>query len=246
MIKTLIADDERHARERLKELLVAFEIFDITAEAATGNEALEKIITHKPDVAFLDINMPGISVFNTLPSLSRPPIIIFQTAYSEYAAEAYDINALDYIMKPFSRERLEKTVGKIQEKMYAQSQSSDASAGKVGESASEKMEIISIKVRDTIKIILVKDIQKICFEDGLSFIYTHEGRYMTDKYLNYYEKKLINSGFFRTNRANLVNLDYIESIHRMFKGRYLVELKDKSRVDLSRRKAVALKKKIDF
>ena len=246
MIKTLIADDERHARERLKELLVAFEIFDITAEAASGNEALEKIIMHKPDVAFLDINMPGISVFNTLSSLSRPPIIIFQTAYSEYAAEAYDIDALDYIMKPFSRERLEKTVGKIQEKMYAQNQSSDFLTGKVGESAGEKKEIIPIKVRDTIKIILVKDIQKICFEDGLSFIYTNEGRYMTDKYLNYYEKKLVNSGFFRTNRANLVNLDYIESIHHMFKGRYLVELKDKSRVDLSRRKAVALKKQIDF
>ncbi|MCK5451690.1 MAG: response regulator, partial [Candidatus Omnitrophica bacterium] len=120
MIKTLIADDEKHARERLKELLVTFEIFDITAEAATGNEALEKIIMHKPDVAFLDINMPGISVFSTLPSLSHPPIIIFQTAYSEYAVEAYNINALDYIMKPFSRERLEKTVCKIQEKMYAQ------------------------------------------------------------------------------------------------------------------------------
>jgi len=246
MIKTLIADDEKHARERLKELLVAFEIFDITAEAATGNEALEKIIMHKPDVAFLDINMPGISVFSTLPSLSHPPIIIFQTAYSEYAVEAYNINALDYIMKPFSRERLEKTVGKIQEKMYAQSQSLEASAGKVGESASGKTEIISIKVRGTIKIIQVKDIQKICFEDGLSFIYTHEGRYMTDKYLNYYENKLVNSGFFRTNRANLVNLDYIESIHHMFKGRYLVELKDKSRVDLSRRKAVTLKKIIDF
>ncbi len=246
MIKTLIADDERHARERLKELLVAFEIFDITAEAASGNEALEKIIMHKPDVAFLDINMPGISVFNTLSSLSRPPIIIFQTAYSEYAAEAYDIDALDYIMKPFSRERLEKTVGKIQEKMYAQNQSSDFLTGKVGESSGDKKEIIPIKVRDTIKIILVKDIQKICFEDGLSFIYTNEGRYMTDKYLNYYEKKLANSGFFRTNRANLVNLDYIESIHHMFKGRYLVELKDKSRVDLSRRKAVALKKQIDF
>ena len=98
MIKTLIADDEKHARERLKELLVSFEIFDITAEAATGNEALEKIIMHKPDVAFLDINMPGISVFSTLPSLSHPPIIIFQTAYSEYAVEAYNINALDYIM----------------------------------------------------------------------------------------------------------------------------------------------------
>ena len=112
MIKTLIADDEKHARERLKELLLAFEIFDITAEAATGDEALEKIIMHKQDVAFLDINMPGISVFNTLPSLSHPPIIIFQTAYSEYAADAFNINALDYIMKPFSRERFEKTVGK--------------------------------------------------------------------------------------------------------------------------------------
>ena len=246
MIQTLIADDEKHARERLKELLATFEMFHITAEAATGNEALEKIITHKPDVAFLDINMPGVSVLNTVSSLSHPPIIIFQTAYSEYAVEAFNINALDYIMKPISRERLEKTVEKIQEKISTQIQSPEFSTGKSGDPESEKTEIISVKVKGTIKLIQVTDIHKICFEDELSFIYTDEGRYMTDKYLNYYEKKLANSGFFRTNRASLVNLDYIESIHHMFKGRYLVELKDKSRVDLSRRKAAALKKLIDF
>jgi DNA-binding LytR/AlgR family response regulator len=246
MIKTLIADDEKHARERLKELLAAFGIFDITAEAVNGNEALEMIITHKPDVAFLDISMPGISVFSAIPSLGDPPTIIFQTAHSEFAVEAFNINALDYLMKPVSRERLAKTVDKIQEKLSGQIQLPDLSIGKSGETDSGKMEIISVKVKGAIKLIQVADIHKICFEDELSFIYTDEGRYMTDKYLNYYEKKLADSGFFRTSRANLVNLDYVESIHHMFKGNYVVELKDKSHVDLSRRKAAELKKIIEF
>ncbi|NLW77658.1 MAG: response regulator, partial [Methanomicrobiales archaeon] len=86
MIKTIIADDENHARERLRELLGRFDIFDIAGEARDGNEALQMIIIHKPAVAFLDINMPGISVFQTVSSLQNPPLIVFQTAYSEYAA----------------------------------------------------------------------------------------------------------------------------------------------------------------
>lgn len=246
MIKTLIADDEKHARERLKDLLAPYNEFKIAAEAKNGNQALEMIIVHQPQVAFLDINMPGISVFNSIPSLNQPPIIIFQTAYSEYAVEAFNINALDYLMKPVSRERLEKTIHKIREKLSTHARSSERPDPGSHHSTADKTDRISIHTRGKIKIIPIQDIRKICFEDGLSFIYTPEGRFMTDRFLNYYEAKLADSGFFRTNRANLVNLSYIESIHKMFKSRYLVELKDKSRVDLSRRKAVELKKLINF
>ena len=240
-IKTIIADDEKHARERLRELLESFGLFHIIGEASTGQEALEMMILHKPDVAFLDINMPGISVFNSISSLNKPPLIVFQTAYSEYAAEAFDVNALDYLMKPFSIERLDRTVQKIKETLTYKQQ---ASVKK--ETEQTRIERIGVRDRGAIQFIPIKDIQKILVEDGLCFIYTHEKRHVSDKSLKYFEEKLCEQGFFRTSRAHLVNLDCIKSIHPMFQGSYVIELKDKSRVDLSRRQARVLRKKMEF
>ncbi len=242
MIKTLIADDESHAIDRLKDLLSNHKQFQIVAVARNGTEALEQMVSNTPDVAFLDINMPGVSVFKTISSLQVPPIIIFQTAHSKYAADAFNIDALDYLMKPVSRERFARAVGKILEKM-----SGSEIATKASEPVErEQTEKISVKVRDTIKIIQVSDIRKICFEEGLSFIHTEEGRFFSDRSLNYYEEKLQDMGFFRSNRANLVNLSFVAAIHKGFKGAYIIELQDGSHVDLSRRKALILKKTLDF
>ncbi len=242
MIKTLIADDERHALDRLKELLSDYDQFQIVAEANSGTGALEKMVSLKPDVVFLDINMPGVSVFKTISSLQDPPLVVFQTAHSKYAADAFDINALDYLMKPVSRERCSKAVPKIWGKISA----TKASAIAKEPVEKEQTEKISIKVREAIKIIQVCDIQKICFEEGFSFIYTEEGRFLSDRSLNYYEEKFEGVGFFRSNRATLVNLEFVTTLHKGFKGSYLIELKDGSRVELSRRKALILKKTIDF
>jgi len=242
MINTLIADDEQHALDRLKDLLSAYDQFQIIAEANSGSAALELIVSLKPDVVFLDINMPGVSVFKTISSLQDPPFVIFQTAHSKYAADAFDINALDYLMKPVSRERFSQAVAKIMEKISAieTSTAADEPAEK------EQAEKISIKVGEAIKIIQVCDIQKICFEEGFAFIYSAEGRFLSDRSLNYYEEKFERTGFFRSNRATLVNLEFVTTLHKGFKGSYLVELKDGSRVELSRRKALILKKTLDF
>lgn len=242
MIKTLIADDEQHALDRLKDLLSSYDQFQIVAEVNSGTAALEKIVSLKPDVAFLDINMPGVSIFKTISSLQDPPLVIFQTAHSKYAADAFDIDALDYLMKPVSRERFSRAVTKIIEKI---SITETVTALKEPQEK-ETTDKISLKVREAIKIIQVCDIQKICFEEGLSFIYTKEGRFLSDRSLNYYEEKFQNGGFFRSNRANLVNLEYVTTLHKGFKGSYLMELKDGSRVELSRRKALILKKTLAF
>ena len=110
----------------------------------------------------------------------------------------------------------------------------------------DRTEKISIKHQGAIKIVSVREICKICFEEGLSFIYAEEGRFLSDHSLNHYEKKLDEEGFFRTNRANLINLDFVTTIHKDFKGNYLIELKDGSKVEISRRKAQVLKKQLDF
>lgn len=242
MITTIIADDERHARERLRELLHRFSLFDIIAEGEDGTEALQLIISRKPAVAFLDINMPGISVFTSIPSLHTPPIIIFQTAYSERASDAYDINALDYILKPIRFERLEKTVAKI----IAKLESVPSTHHKSPEILTKPADHLTIAIGGKTRIITQKEIIRISFEDGFCYLYTVCEKLISDKYLNYYEERLKGNNFFRTSRTDIINLNHIAIIHKEFKGTYTIELQNGMKIDLSRRKALELKKIIDF
>jgi two-component system LytT family response regulator len=239
MITTIIADDEIHGRERLRELLDKFALFNIKAEARDGNEALQLIIAHKPEVAFLDINMPGIPVLQSIPSLQNPPLIIFQTAYSEYAADAYNIDALDYLLKPVRYERLEKTVAKILQKGTTIQNAPEAQIAKIEDH-------VTVKVGGKTKVISIEDIVRISIESGFCYIYTNETRLISDKYLNYYEEKLNRSNFFRASRTEIINLKTIATICKIYEGMYVIELKNGMRIDLSRRKAQDLRKIIDF
>ncbi len=241
MISVLIADDEKHARERLKSLLQKYDIFSIDYEAKNGDEVLNLIISKNPDVAFLDINMPGVSVFNSLSSLKEPPIIIFQTAYSEYAVDAFGINALDYLVKPISEERLKITIDKIKKALSLKNAKEE-----IIEDSKNNIQKISVKQDGKIKVISINDIYKITFEEGFSFIYTYEGRFLSDKYLNYFEDVLKNKGFYRVNRNDIINTKNISVIHPMFKGNYEVELINGAKIKLSRRRAGKLKKIINF
>jgi two-component system LytT family response regulator len=241
MIKTIIADDESHARERLRELLDRFALFDIVAEATDGNEALQSIIAHAPEVAFLDINMPGVSVFQSLPSLQNPPMVIFQTAYSEHAANAYDVNALDYLLKPIRFERLEKTVARILENRTLLSALSN-----VTEAPPKPTDLITVTLGGKTTVIAVKDIIRISFEEGFCYLHTSAEKLISDKYLTYYEEKLRAAHFFRTSRTDIINLSSIAMIHKEFQGVYVVEMKNGMKIDVSRRKAQELRKIVDF
>lgn len=242
MITTIIADDENHARERLRELLDRFAHFDIIAEAKDGNEALQMIITHKPEVAFLDINMPGVPVFQSISSLQNPPLIIFQTAYTEHAANAYEINALDYLLKPIRFERLEKTVAKITEKLALISTDNRKSS----EPLIKPSEQVTVTINGKTRIIACKDIIRISIEDGFCYLYTQGERLISDKYLNYYEEKLKSSNFFRTSRTDIINLNHISMINKVFQGTYTIVMQNGMQIDLSRRKAQQLKTIVDF
>ena len=243
MITTIIADDEIHARERLRELLDRFSLFDIVAEAKDGNEALQLIITNKPQVAFLDINMPGVSVFQSIPSLQNPPLIIFQTAYSEHAADAYNINALDYLLKPVRFERLEKAVAKIREKLAL---SATSEHQKSSEASVKPADHVTITISGKTKVIAAQDIIRISIENGFCYLYTVKDKLISDKYLSFYEEKLTGSCFFRASRTDIIHLNHIAMIHRVDQGMYTIELKNGMQVDLSRRKAQELKKIVDF
>jgi len=244
MITTLIADDESHARERLRVLLDRFGTFEVIAEALDGNEALHHIIAGKPQVAFLDINMPGISVFSSLPSLQDPPLIVFQTAYSEHAANAFDIDAVDYLLKPVRYERLEKAVTRIRSRLASRAVDQSASFG----APARPMEQVTITVGGQTRVIAAGDIIRVSFENGFCYLHTHDEKLISDKYLSHYEEKLCPQGgrFFRASRTDIINLDYVVLIKREFQGVFIIELKNGMQVDLSRRKAQQLRKVFDF
>lgn len=236
-ITVLLADDESHARDRMRDLLDRFDIFEVIGEAKDGNEALQQIIGLQPQVAFLDINMPGISVFQSLPSLKNPPLIVFQTAYSEHAAEAFDINALDYLLKPVREERLSQTVAKIKEKLgYDETPTV----------VPPVVDKLSVKVNGQTLFIELPAIIRISFENGFSTIYTQNGKYLSDKYLNHYEELLEKSGFFRASRSELIKLSAITSIQGHGQGMFRVRLSNDDCVDLSRRKGQALRRIVQF
>jgi two-component system LytT family response regulator len=242
MITAIIADDESHARERLRELLDRLALFDIVAEAHDGNEALQLIIAHKPEVAFLDINMPGMSVFQSIPSLSNPPIIIFQTAYSEHAANAYDINAVDYLLKPVRFERLERAVAKILAKRSAQA----ASQPQPLEASTKPADQLTVTIGEKTRVIPVKDIVRISMDGGFCHLHTLTEKMVSDKYLNYYEEKLQGGSFFRASRTDIINLSQVAVIHRVVQGMYTIEMRNGMHVDLSRRRVQDLRRHIDF
>jgi DNA-binding LytR/AlgR family response regulator len=113
MIDVIIADDEQPARQRIRQLLDDFPNFSVVAEVNNGDELVTSVITHKPQVVFLDINMPGTSVFTSMESIKDPPLILFQTAYPQYALDAFGVDAIDYLVKPVSRERFARAIEKV-------------------------------------------------------------------------------------------------------------------------------------
>lgn len=231
-ITVLIADDEAPARNRLKSLLRDSSDFVIIAEAENGDQVLELIIKKSPDIAFLDINMPGSSVFTTIPSLKNPPLIIFQTAYSEYGAQAFDINAVDYLLKPVSRERFNMSLDKIRNYFTKHEVKLEHSPNK---------DVLSIKSGETIKIVKIADIYRISFEDGFSFIHIGNEKLYSDKTLSYYDEVLNEMGFYQISRTDIINLSYVNKLHPMFKGQYLVEMLNGDKLTISRRRFKGLK-----
>lgn len=230
-ITVLIADDEAPARNRLRSLLMDHPVFKIVYEAENGDQVLSGINELSPMVAFLDINMPGASVFNTIPSLNNPPLVVFQTAYSEFGAKAFDIDAIDYLLKPVSRDRFRKAIDKLTTVINSKK-------------VNNLNESLSVKSGETIRLVKTESINRISFEDGFSFIYAGEERLYSDKSLNYYSDLLQEKGFYRISRTDIINIKSINKLHPIYKGQYVVELKRGDKLSISRRRVQGLKELI--
>ncbi|MFT6747149.1 MAG: two-component system LytT family response regulator [Glaciecola sp.] len=230
MINTLIVDDERLARVELTQLLKAYPQINVIGEATNGNEAVEKIESLKPDLVFLDIEMPGKTGFEVLENLSVVPQIIFVTAFDEFAIKAFESNALDYVLKPIVTDRLEKAINKVEDnKMKA---------------SDEKLNRDSqIFIKDGEKCWFVKLEKVRLFESEGNYVrlYFDENKPLILKSLNNLELRLNDKQFFRVSRKHIINLACIAKVDPWFSNGLRVTLNTGEHIEISRRQSSRFK-----
>lgn len=239
-MKALIIDDERLARKELRELLAEHPFIQICGEAENATAALKLVADTNPDLLFLDIQMPGKTGFEFLESLPPPhPQVIFTTAYSEYAVQAFEVNALDYLTKPIHPKRLASALERLRERMIVPAdQSSDTTL--LPDSNSRKWENESrvfVRERDRCWFVTIKSIRLIESEGNHSRIHFDKEQPLLYRTLASLEEKLPPNLFLRANRSQLVNLSFVESIEPWFSGSLKVKLRDGTEIEFSRRQA---------
>ncbi|MEP6466410.1 MAG: response regulator [Parafilimonas sp.] len=241
-LKAIIVDDERLARAELKKLLQAHPDIDVVDEAANADEGAEKIETHNPDIIFLDIQMPGKTGFDLLSDLEKAPHVIFTTAYDEYALKAFEVNALDYLLKPIEPKRLADAVQKLQYEI------SKERAGLNGINRGPLTEADQVFVKDGERCWFVKLSEIRLFESVGNYakVFFGTNKPLILKSLNSLEERLDDRIFFRSNRKHIINLRWIEKIEPYFNGGLLVELKGGEKIEVSRRQTVKFKEMMSF
>jgi two-component system LytT family response regulator len=244
MIKrAIIIDDERLARAELRRLLTEFPEIDIVDEAANADEALDKIDQHQPDLIFLDINMPGKSGFDMLQELDRSPMVIFTTAYDEYAVKAFEVNALDYVVKPIEPKRLEDTMQKVNEAFKKEKISIQESAKR---GLLDENDQVFVKDGERCWFVRLGDIRLIESVGNYAKVYFGNYKPLILKSLNALEERLDEKVFFRANRKHIVNLRMVEKVEPYFNGGLQLELKGGDKVEISRRQTIRFKELMSF
>jgi two-component system LytT family response regulator len=243
-MRTLIVDDEPPARERLKRLLADIEGVELIGEAEGGIQAVEMIERERPDLVLLDIQMPGLDGFEVIEALADPPPVIFVTAYDEYAIRAFEVNALDYLLKPFSRERLEKAIRRAQEELV-EGRDFATRLGPLLESLAAQGQYLTrlaVRDRDRIRVLDVGEVDWIGVEGEQVMIHVGDQAYPIRRTLAELEARLNPTCFFRAHRSAIVNLSRVKEVIPWFKGSHKLRLTTGAEVDLSRARARALRK----
>lgn len=249
MIRTLVVDDEKLARDRLAGYLRKLDDVDVVGEAKNGIEALERITELKPDLVFLDVQMPGLDGFGVLKSLSEPPQIVFATAYDEYAIKAFEVHAADYLLKPINRTRLDEAMRRVRERLGRQpSLGIDDLLAKL--EAREKRYLTQVPVHRGRQILVLPCSDILWFEVEYRLVFAHvDGeRYMTNFTLRELEERLDPEVFFRAHKSRLVNLQHLKAIVPWFGGRFKLLMRDQagSEVELSRAQARELRARMHW
>lgn len=231
-IKTLLIDDEPLALAELRIMLKKYSDIEIIDTAANATEAIEKLHAQKPELIFLDINMPGKNGFELLQELEDAPHVIFVTAYDQYAIKAFEVNALDYILKPVNAERLADAIEKIK-KQIALRQTKELHL------TIDKR--IFIKDGDACFFVPLSDIQLIESVGNYARVFYQNKKPLLHRSLNYLEERLPDTHFFRAGRQHIINIHFIKNIVPFFNSTLQCEMQNGMKVDISQRQSVKFK-----
>ncbi|PTY08497.1 DNA-binding response regulator [Opitutaceae bacterium EW11] len=238
-MNALIIDDERLARAELRRLLSAHPGVTVVGEAANAAQARERVAELKPDVIFLDIQMPGESGFELLESMEPPvPLVVFTTAYDEFAVRAFEFNALDYLMKPVDPARLAAAVEKLRAIGIAKE------SARTGRLALEDK--VFVREGERCWFVQVKSIRLLESEGNYTRIHFDDAQPQLFRSLNAMEERLDPKYFFRANRRQIINLSWIDRIEPWFSSGLLVTLKGGAKVELSRRQAQEFRERMSL
>ncbi len=240
-LRTLIVDDEPLARERIRSLLEQEQDVQVIAECANGNEALEAIKEHSPDLVFLDVQMPGMGGFEVLRALGQAehmPLVIFVTAYDQHALKAFEVHALDYLLKPFKQARFKQTVQRARQ-VLADAQAAALTRNLLaafGQGKAEREFLARIPVKDGERTVLVRTKLIEYIESAGNYVVLHVGKenHILRETLTALEQTLDPKQFLRISRSTLVNLDQIKELQPLFKGEHAVVLQNGKQLTMTR------------
>ena len=239
-IRVLLVDDEPLARQRLRALLEAEPDLEIAGECADGSQAVEAIRTHRPDLIFLDVRMPELDGFGVLEALAEEPrpAVIFVTAYDRFALKAFEVNALDYLLKPFDRERFRKALARAREQIGR------AQGDEVGQQLRALLEdargarkyLDRVVIKSSARVFFLRVAEIDWIEAAGNYLKLHAGReeHLLRETMNNLEARLDPAKFLRIHRSTIVNVERIQELQPWFHGDYLVLLRDGTRLTLSR------------
>lgn len=233
-MRALVIDDERLARKELIKLLEEHPSIEVVGEAMNADEAEQMINELNPDLLFLDIQMPGRTGFQLLESLESAPLVVFTTAYDEFAIKAFEVNALDYLLKPIQTDRLSEAVQKILEK----------ERNKAGRGVGKKLGLedqVFVKDGERCWFVSLANIRFFESDGNYIKVYFDNNRPMIHKSLNALDDRLDERAFFRASRKHIINLSWVESIEPWFNGGLMVKLRGGDKVEVSRRQAAKFK-----
>ncbi|MDR2937927.1 MAG: LytTR family transcriptional regulator DNA-binding domain-containing protein [Prevotellaceae bacterium] len=227
-ISLLIIDDEQPARELIKHYLKSFsDEVELLGEASNGFDALKLIKEKNPRLIFLDVQMPKLTGFEMLELVENPPVVIFSTAYEEYAIRAFEQNAADYLLKPYAQERFAAAMSKALEKIRKGENGKAATdlVNKITDEKEEKLTRIAVKNRQHIHVIPIAELRYVEADGDYVTLHTADGKYLKERTMKYFEQHLPAQQFVRIHRSYIVNVDCVAKIELYQKESYAVHLK---------------------
>ena len=232
-ITAIIVEDSRLARNELKDLLKEIPEVEIIAEAENADVAFELISSQNPDLIFLDIQLPGKDGFQLLEMLENVPMVVFTTAFDEFAIKSFEYNTLDYLMKPINSKRLSQKKEKVKLKLAEKTEKQD-----------KKLDLedqIFIKDGEKCWMVKISEIYLFEVEGNYTKVFFRNEKSVLTRSLNVIEKKLPQEKYFRANRNTIFNINYIQNIENWFSGNLMIKLPNDNQVEISRRQAVLFK-----